>query len=33
MHDSRIDSVRLFCNLLIVIAHIWPFMYIPGGGG
>ena len=32
MHDERIDSVRLFCNLLIVVAHVWPFMYISRGG-
>ena len=31
MRDSRIDSVRLFCNLLIVIAHVYPFMYLSRG--
>lgn len=31
MRDSRIDSVRLMCNLLIVVAHVYPFMYLPEG--
>lgn len=33
MHDSRIDSVRLFCNLLIVVSHVWPLMYMSRDGG
>lgn len=30
MRDRRIDSMRSFCNVLVLITHSYPFMYCVG---
>lgn len=30
MRDDRIDSVRVFCNILLIVTHAYPAMYSMG---
>lgn len=32
MRDGQIDSLRTWCNLMIVLVHVYPFMYASSHG-